>query len=187
MYMLLKPQSNARQIAWGGLLTGLSLLFIASAAAAPTGSLALFSMASLCVAVAVIRFGLKIASLVVLACVLLAMAWPGPLLSIPYVLLFGPFPLVKALVETRWKNPVKIRLIKQTAATMMAGAAAVLIVLISGLDTLVPLRLPFGLENLTGFWLWTFLVLLAELALFLYDYGLTLLITWYMRRLHKLT
>ena len=186
VHMLLKPQTRkTRQIAWGGLLTGLSLIFIAAAAAAPAGSLALFSLASLCVAIAVIRLGLRPACLVVVSCSLLALAWPGPLLSIPYTLLFGPYPILKALAENKWNNPLTVRLIKQAAATLMAAVAVVLITLAAGLDALLPDSLPYGLGDLPGFWMWTILVLLAELILFLYDYGLTLLITLYMRRLHR--
>jgi hypothetical protein len=81
------------------LLTAIVLLFILMSYLSPTADLALMSCASMGIAVAVVRYGYRTAIIVLIASGLIAAVWPGIFFSLPFLLLFGPWPLIKAIME----------------------------------------------------------------------------------------
>lgn len=175
---------DGRTLAWGGLLTALSVIFVFAASAAPTANAALFAIASLCTAIAVVRLGSRAAATVVAASSLLAAFWPGFMLAIPYYCLFGPYPIVKALIEKKTNKHLPALAFKLAAATFMSCLAIILTTQLAGLSLNDIVTLPFGLKLSTGLF-WLVAVIVMEAVLLAYDFGLTLLITWYMKHMHS--
>lgn len=177
-------KTDVRTLAWGGFLTALSAIFIFAAVAAPTANFALFALASLCTAVLVVRSGIKAAAVMVAATSFLTAFWPGFWLALPYICLFGPYPIVKALLEKAIKNQLPALAFKLASATVMSSLAILLTAGFAGLRLSEMFTLPFNL-SLTGGFFWLAAVIVLEIVLLAYDYGLSLLITWYMKRLHN--
>jgi hypothetical protein len=184
--MNIKPSTgkpDGRALAWGGLLTALSVIFVFAASMAPTANLAFYALASLCTAIAVVRLGSKTAVTMVAAASLLTAFWPGFWLALPYYCLFGPYPVVKALIEKSTAKYIPVLAGKLVSATVMSGLAILLTIRFAGLRLEELFTMPFDIK-LTGGLLWIAAAAILEIGLFIYDYGLTLLITWYMKHLH---
>lgn len=163
---------RTRQLALGGLSSALILLSLAAATFLPTAKLALFSLGSLALAVAVIELGQPFAWLVYLAVSLLALAWPGLASSWPFLLFFGPYPLIRAVIDSRLPRLAAL-LLRLGAGTVLAGAAF----LVFGRPALAGLAARFGP-------LVFYLALpLALLGILIYDLVLGMLIQLYVSRL----
>lgn len=177
------PKANTTgNIAGGGLLAALVLIFILLSYISPTADLALMSCASLGIAVAVVRYGFRTAIIVLIVSGIISSIWPGILFSLPFLLLFGPWPLLKAVIEKRY-NKIAALFLKQLCATIIiiiAGATYLFIFHID-LRSIIQVDLLAGLPNMI---FWLVILLTAEVAFCLYDWALTLLITIYMRRLN---
>lgn len=174
--------SDTGKIAGGGLLTAMILIFILFSYLSPTADLALMSCASLGIAIAVVRYGYKTAIVVLLASSFISAIWPGVFFSLPFLILFGPWPLLKALIEKR-NSKLAVVLLKQLAATILLLLAAMVYMLIFQVDPreLLKLELIAGMPELV---VWLIAIAAAELVFYLYDWALTILITIYMRRLN---
>lgn len=173
---------DTEKLAGGGLLTAIVLLFILLSYLSPTGDLALMSCASLGIAVAVVRYGFRTAIIVLIASGLIAAVWPGIFFSLPFLLLFGPWPLLKAIMEKRF-GKVAVFLLKQLAATVLLIFAGSIYILVFQIDLRSLLNVEaFVMLSDISFWL--LLLVAAEIMFYLYDWALTLLITFYMRRLN---
>ena len=171
--MLLKPQTAARLVSLGGILAALIVLLIGASALTPTADLAVFTLTSLVMAVAVIELGQQKAWLVLLAATAVSLIWPGWLLSYPFWTFFGLFPLLKAVLESRL--PVwPARLVKLLAANVLLIATAFIFVR----------GLLFAQVALYGWWLWPVLLVGLQVVILLYDYALSVMITFYLNRLH---
>lgn len=169
------------KIAGGGLLTALVLLFISLSYLSPTADIALMSLASLVIAIAVVRYGFRIAATVLLASSLISAVWPGIFFALPFIILFGPWPLIKAWIEKKHNQAAAV-LFKQLAATFLLAVASILYLQIFRIDPrmLIPLEV---IAKLPGFWFWLAILAVAEIVFCFYDWALTLLITIYMRRI----
>ncbi len=161
----------ARSVATGGLLSALALFFLVLSALMPTLDLTLMTLSSLCVAIAVMEIGPRGGWLVYLAVSAIAWAWPGISFSYLFMAFFGPFPLIKAFSEKKWRQ--------LPAAIFKLAVSAVLL----GLSVFW-----FARPALSGF-LERFGLPLLVLAAFVgllivlvYDYALSMLIILYSRR-----
>lgn len=163
-----------RRISWGGMLTALILLFLVGKNLAPTADLAFLALTSLVVAIAVIETDIRTAILVYLAASLLSLAYPGLAAAFPFIVLFGPYPLVRALIDSR---------LSRRAATLMKLAAG------NGLSGLAVILFAWpDLQRLAsqyGGWLWPVLIVILQMGLLLFDYVLSLLIQFYILRLRR--
>lgn len=164
----------SRLLSWGGLLTALILVFLVAAAFSPTANLALYALTSLCVAIAVIELGQGRALLVYFSAALIGLAYPGLQQSWPFMLFFGLYPLLRALLDGRLSRP---------AAWLSRLLAGLVLALGSGALFLWPSAR--ALAERLGSWVWPALPLAAALILFMYDYALTLLIQIYIRRIRN--
>ena len=162
-----------RQLSIGGLMAALILILIAAKFIIPTGNLAMLAVASLCVAIAVIEIGFKPAILVYLAAALLSLAWPGLAAAFPFIAVFGPYPLVRALIDKLFGRKPAIFL-KLLAGNILVGLAALFfawqeVITLAGSDTFFWLLAPIALQA----------------VLIIYDYALGLMIQFYMVRIRK--
>lgn len=162
---------RTRRIAYGGLLTALALLFLSLSAIAPTADLALMTLASLCIAIAVMEIGMTGALTVYAAVSLLSWLWPGIAFAFPFVTGFGLFPLIKAFAEKRWPRlPATIFKLGVSTALLVLTGAVFMREAVSGMID------QYGLVILPGLLLGSLVIVLV------YDYALSMLIVLYQRR-----
>ncbi len=163
----------ARLVSLGGVLTALIVLLNAASVVMPTADLAIFTLTSLAVAVAVIELGKRQAWLVFFAATGLVLIWPGWLPSYPFWTFFGIFPICKALLESRL-SVWPARLGKQFIANVLLITAALVFMRIWLTSQVVRY----------GWWLWPVLFLGLQAGILIYDYALSVMITFYQHRLH---
>lgn len=166
--------SRSRSVAYGGMMGAFILLTLTASAWLPTADLAILSLSSLALAIAVIETGLPIGWILYGATGLISLAWPGLAFSWPYLLFFGPYPLLRAIFDSRLK-PHQARLIRLLTGLLLAIIAA-------SLFGAVILQ-----ENLQryGRWLWILLPFGIVVIIGLYDAALGMLIQLYSTRLRK--
>ncbi len=168
-----KLKERTRQLSIGGLLTAIILVILIVKMVWPTSSVALLALTSLCLAIVVIEVGLKTAVMTYLAATLLSIAWPGLAVSFGFIVFFGPYPLIRALIDK-----------------MFGRITALVLKLITG-NILVALTVVLFLQNdlmhlserYTFFW--ALVPILLQVALLIYDYALGMLIQFYMTRIRK--
>lgn len=167
---------SGRDISYGGILTALIILFMIVSAWSPTADLALYSLTSLCMAIAVIEIGLVKSLVVWLAASLLGLVYPGLQLTGPFIVFFGTYPLVRALIDTKWPR-FRAWLIRHLAGLFMLAIGLALF-LLPTVD---------GWTTRWGDWLWLLIPPAGIMLMLFYDYALTLLIQLYHRRIrgHK--
>ncbi len=164
-------RDQASKTALGGLLAALALLFISVSAVSPTADFALFTLGSLCIAIAVIEHGISYGALIYLVVSVLSAFWPGIALAWPFVAFFGFFPLLKAFAEKRWPR-IPAAIFKLTISLVVI-LASVLLFAIPELH---------GYASLYGSWFLPAALLFSVAVILVYDYALTLLITIYLQR-----
>lgn len=135
----------------------------------PTADLALYALSSACVAWARMEVPGRGAWLSWLAAAGAGALLAGWGAALPFALFFGPYPLIKAAIESRISARLRAVLGKLVAANVLLAALVALY--LQWMVQLPALRLP-----------WWALVLLAQPAILLYDYVLTALITLYVAR-----
>lgn len=167
-------QPGTRTVALGGLLAALAVVFVVLSALSPTADLSLLALSSLPVAIAVIELGNRRAALVYLAVSLISLAYPGIAFSYLFILFFGVFPLVKGVLEAKYPRPLAL-LGKQLAANILLMLAAWLFA-----RELISLQ-----SDRFGAWFLPGLFVLLQIVIVVYDYALTLLISFYFDRLAR--
>lgn len=167
-------QTQARAIALGGLLAALAIVFLVIGAISPTADLSLLALSSLPVAVAVIELNYRRALLVYLAVSLISLAWPGIAFSYMFIFFFGLFPILKAVFEMRLQRPTAA-LAKQLSANALVLLAAWLF---AG-DIIL------AQAAVWGWWYIPALAVLLQVVILVYDYALSLLISFYLDRLAR--
>ena len=111
------------RVAYGGMLTGVSIVLLVFASAAPAFGWGLCICAGMVPAVALARRQVRTGVLVYAATALLAaLVVPGKRYAVAYTLLFGIYPLVKYAIE-------HIRVLAAEWACKLAYAAALMLLL----------------------------------------------------------
>ncbi len=165
-------RTAARRLAYGGICTGLALAALLAVRFLPTADLALYALSSACVAIAVIETGMAGGAITWVAGSMLSLILAGIITAMPFVLFFGPYTLVKAMMESR-PGRTFIRIVyKLVAADMLlAVTALVFLVFLDAQPSMLPVP-------------WWAAALLAQPVLLVYDYALSMMITLYARRRH---
>ncbi len=173
----------SRRVAISGISAALILLFITASYLSPTADLVFYTMASLCIALAVIYAGYRAGLSTYAASSVLIFLIFGIWHVLPFLFLFGIYPILKGLIESRMKKAAAF-----AAKSACFGAAATAgYLLFAGAIEKTPLYamvrswLPAsGTGSLAAI-----LCLAAFIVLLAYDAALTLLIAVIAGRLDK--
>jgi hypothetical protein len=168
--------SSTKKIATGGILLALSVVTLFGAAFVPGIELTLYALSSVYVAVIVIESGAGMGWLFYIASVLLsAILVPNKAGLIPYVIFFGVYAIIKYWIEKSKKlsQPVEIILKLLFANAMLALGYAVFGAAFTG-----AIQLPDAA--------WPVLLAGAQLFFLAYDYILTLVIGFWLKRRPKI-
>lgn len=165
---------KTRAVSLGGLLAALSIVFLVIGALSPTADLSLLALSSLPVAIAVIELSYKRALLVYLVVSSISLAYPGIAFSYLFVFFFGLFPIYKGYLEFKFPR-LAAMLLKSVTANIQLLAATYLFAR----------ELVLAQSAIWGWWYIPALFVLLQIAILVYDYVLTLLISFYFDRLAR--
>lgn len=169
----MKRNGAARKVAYPAILGALSLVLIYIGSVAPSGSWGIVAVAGLLPAAAVISVSLKAGALCWAGVSALALILiPDKFCALMYAILFGLYPIVKALIERVRRKapeyPLKLAFFNVTFSVLyFAMRAAVLA------------SLPAALSAV---WL---LYLVGNVVFLIYDFGFSKLISLYIARIDR--
>lgn len=168
-------RSKTFKISLGGICLALTLVFMALASFVPGIELTLFLISSLFTAVMVIETGAGAAAVFYVAAVLLGFfIVPGKIGLIPYVFCFGYYPILKWFIEKIKSRPVQL------------GVKTVFFAALLSAGLLFFKKLLTASVNLPDYPV-VILILGGTAMMILYDYILTYLIGYYIRRFRKIS
>lgn len=169
-----EKRGKTRRLTYGGVLGGLILLFLTASASLPTADFAFFTLTSFAMAISVIETGWTGGCMLFVSTALISLAWPGWLFSWPFILVFGPYPLIRAQIDQHLPQRLA-QIVRLFAGFVLSGAAALLFKQVTVLTRM---------ERL-GQWLWPALIAIGFVLVFFYDLALSLFIALYGKRLRK--
>ncbi|WP_425446916.1 hypothetical protein [Dethiothermospora halolimnae] len=165
--------SLARKIAFGGIITLLTVISLYLASFLPTNRIFFFGLSSVFLAAMVIEFSIKDAILTYIAISILGfIVIPNKLMLIPYVLFFGYYGILKYFIEK-----LNILIIEWILKLLSFNIATYLIYVLAKELLMIDIinRLPIGI-----------LILGIEIIFILYDYGYSVGIWYYKNKLRNI-
>lgn len=177
---------KAKEITLGGVLIALSLLILYSASILHVSTISILTLSSAIVPICIIRSDIKTATLVFVATSIISFYIIPINIWLLYILIFGGYGIVKYLIERMRKEFLEniFKFIYSNIIFILSIMLAkilldtdVFVVFSNIIGKYIKINGPFiPVIGLYIFW---------QVVFFLFDYALTLIITFYMERLHK--
>lgn len=158
-------------IAKGGMLTALSVILLYLSFILPTNKLTLLTLSSLIIPVAIITMNIKSSILVYASTSTIIFLLGLKSVFILYLLIFGPYGIIKLYIERLKKSYIEIIL-----KLLYFNITLSLLYLLSKALLFQYINIDFPLP---------LIVLLLQIGIFIYDYALTLLINLFQRKILK--
>jgi len=163
---------KSRKITFSAIIAALSLIFLYGAFLVPSGKIALYAIASVCLAAVVIECGSKTALLCYMAISLLAFFLiPDKSFVLPFILFFGYYPILKSGLERTIKNRVG-----EYLAKLLVGNIAFFLIFF-----IIKTLFVAALAKTSLLILWVG----ANLVFVLYDVAFSMIIEFYNTRIHN--
>ncbi|MDO4175890.1 MAG: hypothetical protein Q4D99_00225 [Bacillota bacterium] len=166
----MKRNNRTFKIALGGICLALAVISLFGATVVPGIELTLFAISSLFTAMMIIETGVGGGVLVYAGtCILGFVLIPNKLALIPYVFMFGYYPILKFFMEKIKSCPLQIAVKTVYFAALICIALLLFKTVIAGSIHMPDYPLAV-------------LIIAGTLLMLLYDFVLSFLIDWYMRR-----
>ena len=162
---------KSKYIAESGLLVSLTLVILYATSIIPISKLSILTVASCLIPISIIRTSIKNTILVYVASSVLSFFLVPTNIALYYTLFFGVYGIIKYLIEKAKNNPIELFL-KLISFNILLG----IIYLITK---------SFLIISTSNFPLWI-IWLAAQIVFLIYDYALTLVISFFLKRFHKL-
>lgn len=177
---------KAKEITLGGVLIALSLLILYSASILHISTISILTISSAIVPICIIRSDIKTATLVFVATSIISFYIIPINIWLLYILIFGGYGIVKYLIE-RMRKEILENIFKFIYSNIIFSLSIMLAKILLGTDIIVVFSNTIGeYIKFNGPVIPTIgLYIFWQLVFFLFDYALTLIITFYMERLHK--
>ena len=160
-------------ITLGGILIALTIIILYSASILPVSTISVLTIASAIVPVCIIRSDVNTAVMVYLASSIISVFFIPLNIWLLYTLIFGGYGIVKYFIERLRKEKVEILL-------KLAKAILGIDVLLAA-EKIISKYIAVGGRLLSGVLYWG----IGAVVYYLYDYAMTLIITFYMERIHN--
>ena len=173
-------------ITLGGILIALTIIILYSASILPVSTISVLTIASAIVPVCIIRSDVNTAVMVYLASSIISIFFIPLNIWLLYTLIFGGYGIVKYFIERLRKEKVEI-LLKFIYYNVIFILAVILAKAILGIDVLLAAEkiiskyIAVNGRLLSGVLYWA----IGAVVYYLYDYAMTLIITFYMERIHN--
>jgi hypothetical protein len=161
---------KSRYIAESGLLVALTLVILFSTSILSISTLSILTVASCLIPISIIRTSIKNAILVYLASSILSFFLVTPNIAIYYTLFFGVYGIIKHIIEKFKKLPIEI-ILKLVSFNLLLGLTYLITKTFLGILSI----------NISLWILW----IAAQGVFLIYDYALTLAISFFLSRFHK--
>ncbi len=161
---------KAKDLALGGILTSLTLIVLFINILIPINTFAILTISSCFVPIAIIRSNVQVGIFVYIASSIIGFFLVPLDIMIPFILYFGIYGLVKFYIEKLRNIPLEI-LLKLLFSNIM---------LILGYILFTKFIAPINLN--IPIWV---IIILAQIAFLIFDYALTLIITFYISKFHN--
>ncbi|WP_297639284.1 hypothetical protein [uncultured Clostridium sp.] len=162
--------NKASNITTGGILIALTLVILYLTSMIHISNVTLLTVTSLFVPVALMRCNLKTALAVYIGASLLSFMLIPLNISLMYILFFGIYGIIKYLAEKKFKLKALEYIVKLLFFNIMLIIYYFLFTSFIG-----KFEFPFSIG---------FSIILIEIIFLIYDYALTLLIIYYLQKLH---
>jgi len=162
---------KAKDITLAGLMVALSIIILYLTNIIPVITFALLTIASVIIPITILRTNIKTAIFVYITTSLIGFFIVPINYFIMYFIFFGIYGIVKYFIERLRKQPLEIVLKYIFFNIILVIATAILKSLIGNFDVKIPI--------------WEVLIL-AEVAFYIFDYALTVLISFYIQKFEKI-
>lgn len=162
---------KSKNIAQSGIIIALTLIILYSSNLLPISTLSILTLASCLIPICILRTSIKNAILVYIACSILSFLIVPLNIALLYTLFFGIYGLIKAFIEKLNKRSLEL-VIKLCSFNILV---VILYFISSSILTTLNIKMPL-------FIIW----IISQAAFILYDYALTLIISYYLNKLHKI-
>lgn len=177
---------KAKDIALGGILVALTTIVLYSTSILPISTLAILTIASSLIPVCIIRSNIKTSIFVYISSSLIAFFLVPINISFLYFMFFGVYGIIKYFIERIRKEKIEIafKLVFFNIAFIIGFIIMQNILginIIAGLEVLVSRFFNTSIRTIASIILW----IVAQPVFLIYDYAMTMIITFYMERIHK--
>lgn len=177
---------KSNEIAMGGISTALTIVILYLAAILPVSTISILTISAAIVAVCIIRSNIKTATFVYIASSIIGFFIIPLNIWLLYILIFGGYSIIKYLIERIRKEYIEY-LLKFIYFNIIFILSILLAKIVLSVDVFKLARemidryiiIEGNFLVVALFWI------ISQIVLFLFDYGLTLIITFYMDRVHK--
>jgi len=161
---------KSKYIVESGLLVALTIVILFATSIVPISTLSILTVASCLIPISIIRTSIKNALLVYIASSILSFFLVPTNIAIYYTLFFGIYGIIKYFIE-KFKNIFIELIIKLIAFNLLLGIGYLITKSFLGI-----------ISPKFSFWI---LWIIAQGAFLVYDYALTLAISFFLNRFHK--
>lgn len=161
---------KAKDITLGGILIALTVITLYLNLIIPINTFAILTISSCYVPIAIMRSNIKLGMFVYIASSVIGFLIIPLNIMIPFILYFGSFGLVKFYIEKLKNMPLEI-ILKLVFSNIMLFIGYFIFTSFVGP---IPSKFP----------LWILLIA-AQIAFIIFDYALTLIITFYISKFHR--
>lgn len=175
-----------KDISLGGILIALTTIVLYSTSILPISTLAILTVASSIIPIAIIRSNVKTSIFVYIGSSLIAFFLVPINISLLYFIFFGVYGIVKYFIERMRKYNIEViyKLLFFNVAFIIGFIIMKYILginVVSGLEVIVIKIFNNTTKVISVVLLW----LVAQPIFLVYDYAMTMIITFYMERIHK--
>lgn len=177
---------KAKDIALGGILVALTSIILYGASVLPISTLTILTIASAIIPICIIRSNIKTSIFVYIASSLIAFFIVPVNISLLYFIFFGVYGIIKYFIERMRKENIEIilKLIFFNISFIIGFLIMQKVLginIIAGLEVLVS-KFFQGSSSLIAS---IILCVIAQPIFLIYDYAMTMIITFYLDRIHK--
>lgn len=177
---------KAKNIALGGVLVALTSIVLYSTAIIPISTISILTIASAIIPVCIIRSDIKTSIFVYIASSLIAFFLVPINISLLYFIFFGIYGIVKYFIERIRKEKLEIlfKLVFFNISFVIGFIIMQNILglnIVAGLEILISSFFDTSTKVIASIVLW----IVAQPIFLIYDYAMTMIITFYMERIHK--
>ena len=177
---------KARDIALGGILVALTTIVLYATSILPISTLAILTIASALIPVCIIRSNIQTSIFVYISSSLIAFFLVPINISFLYFVFFGVYGIIKYFIERIRKE--KLEIVLKVVFFNIAFIIGFIIMqnvlginIIAGLEILMSRFFDNSGRSIASIILW----IVAQPIFLIYDYAMTMIITFYMERIHK--
>ena len=177
---------KAKDIALGGILVALTTIVLYATSILPISTLAILTIASALRPVCIIRSNIQTSIFVYISSSLIAFFLVPINISFLYFVFFGVYGIIKYFIERIRKE--KLEIVLKVVFFNIAFIIGFIIMqnvlginIIAGLEVLMSRFFDTSARTIATIILW----IVAQPIFLIYDYAMTMIITFYMERIHK--